>query len=207
MKITNKNISFIYFILSLVPICLYSQSINSINTIDLNVCPFECCRFGKWICKDTINVYEQEGDTSVVQYTLLNNDTIYSYTGNVHIEKFGKVVVTKPVYDFLTNDTLIVTYCCGDEDFYLYKNNIKYCTEIFWPFLLYEEDVHDRYFYDEYLKDLKDPFYSGIMIERPQIVWWVKIMKNGISGWLFLKNKTPFCFDIDENIDGMDGCG
>ena len=46
--------------------------------------------------------------------------------------------------------------------------------------------------------------YKGIMIERPQMVWWVKIVKNGAGGWLRLKNITPYCFDIKEKIDGMD---
>jgi hypothetical protein len=174
------------------------------DKVEVGVCPFEGCKFGEWICKDTVNVYEKEGDFSSVKYRLHKNDTINAITGNIHYEKFGKVVITKPIYKFLPNDTLIALRCCSEINFYLYRNDTLYCTEIFWPILTYEDDLEDEYSKKAYQKELQDTSYSGIMIKRPQMVWWIQIIHNGNEGWIALRNLTPYCCYFKEIFSGMD---
>ena len=58
------SIAFLY------TININSQTKNDIPTIEEDVCPFEGCQFGKWIIKDSIKVYEKEGDTSSVNFIL-----------------------------------------------------------------------------------------------------------------------------------------
>ena len=187
--------------------CINVLCSQSLDKVEYNVCPFECCQFGEWICKDLINVYKKEGDLSSFSYQLLLDDTITAVTGNIHYERIGKVVMTKPIYSFQPYDTLLATRCCGEEGFYLYKDGKEYCTEIFWPFYHYDDDLDEEFYYNRYQKELQDSTYSGIMIERPQIIWWVKIIHNGTDGWICLRNRTPFCFDAKERIWGSDGCG
>ena len=139
-------------------------------------------------------MYQSEGDTASIKFTLSENDTITSLFGNVHYEKFGKVVITQPFGNFEVNDTLTVLRCNEGEFIAHYKGN-KIYIDIFWPIKYYgsdEEEIFDS------------TRHKGKMIVQPQIVWWVKIKKTGIEGWLRLKNLTPYCFRIKEQIDGMD---
>lgn len=176
-------------------VILLAQTNSDLATIEKNVCPFEGCQFGKWIIRDTIEVYEKEGDTTLVKYLLTDNDTITTLYGNIHYEKFGKVLITKTFENFTVNDTLTVLRCTEGEFISYYKGK-KIYTNVFWPVKYYDSDDNaEKYNYEK---------HKGIMIERPQIIWWVKILKNGTEGWVRLKNVTPYCFDIKEKIDGMD---
>ena len=178
---------------------LIAQINNDLPTIEKNVCPFEGCQFGEWIIRDSIEVYEKEGDTTLVKYVLTDNDTITALYGNIHYEKFGKVLITKTFDNFTANDTLTVLRCTEGE-FISYFKGKKIYVNVFWPMKYYDTD-------DEGDRQYENEKYRGIMIERPQIIWWVKIIKNGLEGWIRLKNITPYCFDIKEKIDGMDSLG
>ena len=179
-------------------VILLAQTNSDLATIEKNVCPFEGCQLGEWISRDTIKVYEKEGDTTSVKYLLTDNDTITALYGNIHYEKFGKVLITKTFDNFMVNDTLIVLRCTEGE-FISYHKGKKIYTNVFWPMKYYDTDDNaENYNYEK---------HYGIMIERPQVIWWVKILMTGTEGWLRLKNVTPYCFDIKEKIDGMDSLG
>jgi len=190
-------LSVLYLILGQYLILL-AQTNRDLPTIEKNVCPFEGCQFGEWIIGDTIEVYEKEGDTTLVKYVLTDNDTITALYGNIHYEKFGKVLITKTFENFTVNDTLTVLRCTEGEFISYYKGK-KIYVNVFWPMKYYETDIDAEQYNNEK--------HKGIMIVRPQITWWVKIIKNGLEGWLRLKNITPYCFDIKEKIDGMDSLG
>ena len=81
-----KNLT---LLLILFNIYIYSQNSES-QIIFYNYCPFECCQFGKWIIKETIDVYSSEDDTNNVIFKLNDNDTIYAQTGNLHLYKLEK---------------------------------------------------------------------------------------------------------------------
>jgi hypothetical protein len=179
-------------------VIILAQPNNELTTIEKDVCPFEGCQFGEWISRDKIKVYEKEGDTTSIKYMLTDNDTITALYGNVHYERFGKVLITKSFNNFIANDTITVLRCVEGE-FIAYYNGEKTYIDAFWPVEFYETD--------DYTEEYNSEMHNGIMIERPQIIWWVKIVKNGIEGWLRLKNITLYCFRIKEKIDGMDSLG
>jgi hypothetical protein len=195
----RKNILFLIFLFH---IYSYSQIMPDEQVIFYDYCPFECCQFGEWIIKDNINVYQEEGDTSSIIFRLNINDTIFARTGNLHFVQVGKVVVTKPIYDYEINDTLSA-YNCQEGSFLLEFNGKKNYVDIFWPTFFSDEDDTE----ENYLTRVKKGEYSGRMIQRPETVWWVKIESKNGKGWIRLKNKTPYCFSLDVQIIGMDGCG
>ena len=188
-------------LLILLNIFIYSQDSKN-QIIFYNYCPFECCQFGKWIVKESIDVYSNEDDTSNVIFKLNNDDTIYAQTGNLHFIQIGKVIVTKPIYGFTLGDTIFV-YNCRESEFLVKYNNTEKYVNIFWPVFDNEKEATE----ENYQKEIKRREYSGKMIQRPKTVWWVKIKSKSRQGWIKLENKTPYCFSIEEKILGMDGCG
>lgn len=194
-----KNILLLIFV---VQISTFSQTNSTQPIIFYDSCPFECCQFGEWITKENINVYRNEGDTNSVSFKLDNNDMVNALTGNLHFVKIGKVVVTKPIYDYEINDTLLA-FNCIEGDFLVKHNGEENYVDIFWPMFFSEEDDTE----ENYLEKIKNREYSGKMIQRPKTVWWVKIESKKGKGWIRLENKTPYCFSIDEQILGMDACG
>jgi hypothetical protein len=161
--------------------------------IEKDVCPYEGCKLGQWIIRDSIKVYAKEGDTTSFKYFLKEYDTVTALFGNVHYERFGKVLVSRSFGNFIANDTIIVLRCTEGEFIAYHDSKITY-VDMFWP---YDEE-------DGFNEQYNDSVHFGIMIEKPQMIWWVKILKNNSEGWLSLKNLTPYCFRIKERIDGMD---
>jgi hypothetical protein len=194
-----KNAFLLIFVFQ---ISLYSQINSKQPVIFYDYCPFECCQFGEWIIKGNINVYRNEGDTNSVSFKLNNNDTINALTGNLRFIQIGKVVVTKPIYDFEPDDTLLA-FNCIESEFLVKHNGKESYVDIFWPVFFYEEDDTE----ENYLEEIKKREYSGKMIQRPITVWWVKIESQKGKGWIRLENKTPYCFALEEQILGMDACG
>ena len=191
MKISKTyNISF--FLIMLITTNLTGQNHQLISKVEKDVCPFEGCKYGIWVIKDTINVYAYENDTSIVKFVLHKNDTIKALTGDLYYERFGKIIVTKPIYGFNVNDTLIALRCT-EGIFKVYQNGKQYYVNIFWP-----QENNENIYQNSNLN------YSGKMIVEPKFSWWVQIRKDDQEGWLYLKNQSVYCFQIKERIEGMD---
>jgi len=195
----HKLKSKIIFISFIAAVPLLSQS-NS--EIFYDVCPFECCQFGKWIIEDSISVYLNEGDTDSNIFLLVENDTVIAETGNLHFLQVGKVVVLKQIYSYQPQDTLIAYYCDEEEYLVSHKGKNSY-VQVFWPIFYSEEEETE----ENYLREIEKREYFGKMIQRPKTVWWVWIKSKKGEGWIALENKIPYCFNIKEKIKGMDGCG
>lgn len=198
----NSILKKVIFILIFFPGLILSQSYSDTSVVFYDKCPFECCQFGKWIIKDSINVYQNEGDTSSISFTLAFNDTVLAKTGNLHFLQVGKVVVLEKIYNFQPSDTL-TAFNCTEGEFLVVHNNKEYYVDIFWPMFFYDNEDN----LENYLNEIEKYKYYGRMIQRPQSVWWVKIISAKCEGWIKLENKTPYCFSIDEEIIGMDACG
>jgi hypothetical protein len=180
----------------------FSQETLPLPYVEKSVCPFECCQFGKWIARSAMNAYIQERDTSQISFKIKPNDILTAETGNLYIEKFGKLLITRGVYQFEKGDILLALRCVNEADFLVWKDGTFYEVDIFWN---YTEEVKNL----EISKVLKnsDSRFPGVMLEEPSMTWWVKVRNiNGQTGWLRLKNKTPYCFRLEERIDGMDAC-
>jgi len=155
-----------------------------------------------WIARVSLNAYRSEGDTGKLAFRISPDDTITAETGNTHLERVGRIVVTKRIFDFKPGDTLIATECAGEEDYQIWYKGKVFSIPVFWK-TVYSPEEED---YDaEEQKDTSK--ISGIMFSRPLMIWWVKIKNNhDDTGWLRLVNKTLYCFELEERIDGMDGC-
>ena len=174
---------------------VFAQDSLNIPRIVENECPFEGCQFGQWIIEDSIKVFENEGDTTRIKFSLMPNDTINSITGNVHYVNFGKVLITETFDNFTSNDTLIILRCTEGE-FQAYYKGEFILTDIFWP-MKYFDSENEEEIYDK-------SWHKGILLERPNFDWWVKINFRNEEGWLKLTNLTPYCFRIKERIRQMD---
>ncbi|MCB9247624.1 MAG: hypothetical protein H6613_03365 [Ignavibacteriales bacterium] len=80
----------VIFIIIIFSTFLHSQPDHDASSIIYGSCPFECCQFGQWIIKDSINVYPNEGDTNSISFVLNDDDTVFAETGNLHFYKLGK---------------------------------------------------------------------------------------------------------------------
>jgi hypothetical protein len=170
--------------------------------IERGVCPFECCQFGYWHTKSLLRVYQAEGDTSNLAYTIAVNDSFLAITGNVHMDKLGIVIVTKSVESFKPGDTLYTLSYRGEGFIDVWQDSTIHTIEIFW-------DSRDEA--DVNKVNAKDPRWnesSGVLVSRPSMVWWVEVQnRKGQTGWIRLVNTTIQGFSTDEQIDGDDACG
>jgi|GEM_PF-1299949 len=180
----------------------FSQESLSLPYIEKNACPFECCQFGKWTAQSAMNAFVREDDTSQAAFSIQPGDVLFAETGNLHIEKFGKLLITKPVGQFEKGDILLALHCVHEGNFLLWKGGHFHEVDIFWN---YSEGVEDREV-SEVLKN-PGPRFAGVMLEEPSMTWWVKVRNiHGQSGWLQLINRNPYCFMLEEKIEGMDAC-
>src|ERR1041384_1307686 len=165
-------------------------------------CPFECCRFGTWIAREQWKAYRSEGDTGRLAFRISRDDTIIAETGNTHLERAGRILVTKPIDAFQVGDTLIATECAGEEEYEVWHDGKPFDVPIFWKTRY--QPAEEEY---EAEQPIDSSIVSGVMLSRPFMTWWVKVRnKHGDTGWLRLVNRTLYCFKIDERLDGIDGC-
>src|SRR5258708_5191325 len=75
----------------LIVFCVLTENISVAQPnapyIEKESCPFECCRFGKWIARSTMNCYQLEGDTTKLAFRVSPEDTIIAETGNLHMDR------------------------------------------------------------------------------------------------------------------------
>lgn len=171
---------------------IYAQEEKpNVPYIQSNVCPFECCQYGKWIAKSPLKAYKKEGDSSAIAFTIKPGEQFTAIKGNVHVVKLGVVVITEPFDAFSKDDNIFVLSYKG-EGFYdiWYKGKVLSDIEQFWI--------------DKSSKSSS----KALLKQPPQIVWWVLVKnKDGKQGWLMLQNISNNGFLLNEKIDGMDACG
>ena len=179
-----------------------AQGLPEVPFIEKHAFPFECCQYGKWRAGSPLIAYSTEGDTSSVAFRIAVGDSFFASTGNIHMEKLGVVVVTKPVGAFVPGDTIYTLSYTGEGSIDVWHNGTESNVEIFWDT---EDDVDSA---DVNIHDPGRARYSGVLVQRPLMIWWVQVRNSeGQDGWLRLVNTTVAGFAIDEQIDGMDGCG
>lgn len=175
------------------------QGILPIPYVEKNVCPFECCQFGKWTAKSAINAYVIDNKNSKIAFKVRPNDILQAITGNLYIDDYGQLLITKPIYNFKKKDRVLALHCVDEGAFLLWNKGVFSRVEIFW-----DTNPQVGAFDVEPLQDSK---YFGLMLKEPSMTWWVKVENTrGQSGWLNLRNTTSYCFGFKERIEGMDAC-
>ncbi|HXX64610.1 MAG TPA: hypothetical protein VEO56_12515, partial [Bacteroidota bacterium] len=181
---------------------LKAQAKPSFPVIEKGVCPFECCQFGRWVSPSPLRAFRTEGDTAHLAFTIASGDTFRAVTGNVHIDKPGVVVVTKPILAFAPGDTVYTLGYTGEGSIDVWSRGEIANVEKFW-----EGDGN----FNPAIVDTSSQRwkrYSGVLVVRPIMIWWVQVQRSdGQTGWLRLVNTTSNGFGFDERIYGMDACG
>jgi hypothetical protein len=203
MKIVRQQVILCVFILvAFVGELASAQQAPAVPYIEKGVCPFEGCQYGRWITRSPLKVYPREGDTSQVAFTIAPGDSFFALTGNIHMDRLGVVVVTKPLAQFSPGDTIYTLSYTGESYINIWFRGQQLNIEIFWPT---DDDID---FATINLNDPRWKDFPALMVTRPLMVWWVQIAyRNGQTGWLRLVNNTIAGFHINEEIDGMDALG
>ncbi len=150
--------------------------------IQHNVCPFECCQYGRWTAKSLLSAYQKESDDSEVAFIIKPGEEFTALGGNVHVMKLGEIVLNKSFDEFTREDKVYILSYRG-EGFYdlWYKGKVLNSSEKVWS--------------------------NGVLMELPEFVWWVLIKNEvGKQGWIRLENISRTAFEIECEIDGMDSC-
>ncbi len=134
-------------------------------------------------------------------FTIAVGDSFLAMTGNVHIDRPGAVVVTKPVESFKPGDTLYTLSNRGEGAIDIWRSGTIQNIEIFW-------DCDDAIDFTKV--DPRDPRwdrFSGVLLTKPLMVWWIQVQdRRSRKGWIRLINTIIEGFSTEEQIEGMDGC-
>ena len=171
--------------------------------VERDVCPFECCQFGKWTAGETMAVYATEFDTTQVAFTVGVGDTFVAESGHLIWERFGKLLIREPVRSFEPGDTAIFLSSAGEEGFVIWEGGEFTWVREFWaPIEPGESAVAWE------AKKNQGVRYPAIMIEHPRMAWWVRVRSgSGRTGWVRLENRVTHGFYFEPYVDGTDACG
>ena len=155
--------------------------------IQRDVCPFECCQFGRWTARSPLKAHEKEDDNAAIAFTIKPDEEFIALRGNVHIMKSGVLILEESAGNFSKGDKVYILSYRGEGDYDLwYKGKM----------LAPDSD------------DLSKVLANSKLVNSPEFVWWVMIKnKDGKEGWLRLKNITDMGFQTEEQFDGADACG
>lgn len=159
-----------WIVVSLFPPDITQQLKPEVPYVQKNICPFECCQYGKWTAKCILTAYKYEGDIQKVAYTLKPGEEFMALTGNVHIKELGIAMVTESFDSFKENDVVFVLSYKGQGRYDIWsKGEVKHDIVLFWSD--------------------KNLFPPGpvVMKQPPKMFWWVLIQnRRGEEAWLML---------------------
>ncbi len=184
-----KPYSFVIVLLSgiLLGAAVYAQDTRpNVPYVQRDICPFECCQYGQWTARSPLKVYKQEGDSSVIAFTIKPGEQFTALRGNVHITKLGISIIRKSFDQFIAGDKVYILSYRGEGAYDLwYKGK--------------EIDLD--------LNKLEELWTNSESLQEPKMTWWVLIeTKHGKRGWLKLINISEGGFRTEEQIEGRDSC-
>jgi hypothetical protein len=179
---TAKTFLAVFFLILYCKFASNAADLPKVPFIQHDICPFECCQYGRWIARTELAVYKSENSSELADFTIKPHEEFTAISGDVHIVKFGVVTLEKSFNGFNKGDKVYVLSYRGEGIYDLwYGGKIFESNDLFWT--------------------------NGIMKQAPEIIWWVLVKKkNGMQGWLMLRNISERGFQIEEKIDGMDSC-
>lgn len=149
--------------------------------IDRDVCPWEGCKFGRWIADMPDTAYAVEGEPTQVAFQLAQDESYIAETGNMWIHSPGLVLISKavelesPVDRSATalalspGDTLAVLTRLGEGRYHVWRDNTIYLVQSCWGTKA----------------DLPNSEYCGTLIDNGDSEWWVRVHNNsGMVGWI-----------------------
>jgi hypothetical protein len=151
--------------------------------IDRNACPFECCQFGPWTARSSVDVYdrwERKGRTK--SFGIHQGEKVMALTG-IHVTyKPGHVRVLRAIDDLgLRAGDVVETYMYLGEGAINYWNG-KRMREIEMGQACSKHQERN----------------PTCQVDRGETEWWIKVRtKSGRIGWV----------QGNKGFDGTDACG
>ncbi|MGP0629256.1 hypothetical protein ACTRW9_06100 [Nitrospina sp. 32_T5] len=154
--------------------------------ISKNICPFECCSYGRWRAVEPVDL--KDSPNGKVIGRVEEGERVDAITGEVHATP-GILKVVVPFKQFKRGDTIYILHYVG-EGFFKYWHQGKVGEEEFIFLLNLAED-------DPLCKTPREDCW-GQLQKAEESVWWVQ-MKNagGTVGWT----------DRPELFGDKDSCG
>ncbi|HEY6952399.1 MAG TPA: hypothetical protein VI758_08315 [Bacteroidota bacterium] len=149
-----------------------------------------------------MNVYAEESDSSIIIFTIAPGDSFTALRGNIHMDRPGVVVVTKPVQRFNRGDSIYTLSYQGEGLYDAWYRGEWIGVDMFWS-TDFDPDTEKFVFADPRWEEV-----DGVLVTRALMVWWVQIRhRSGREGWLRLVNTSNAGFSFDEEIHGLDMLG
>lgn len=162
--------------------CAFIQA-QSNEYVDSGACPFECCKYGKWIANETIRILKTPEMPGVQIGELSDGESFSAITGEVHV-KPAMFVFDKPFDKFAAGDTITLLTYFGEGEFKSIESDGTKSIVVL-DFSPYNSPKYGR------ISKL------GRLLNNYRIEWWAKIvLDNGENGWI----------DARQKISGNDGC-
>ena len=157
-----------------------SSSAPPAEWVQKGACPFECCRYGKWIARSTMTLYARQDRKSAVVAVVPSGATLEATTGETHT-KAGMFRFSRAEGSFKPGDELSVYDYVGEGNFRVWAGG-----------RMTEMDLSVG-------PTGRTEGRSGVMERRPQQEWWANVTTSGgYSGWVLVEKPVP---------DGSDACG
>ncbi len=110
-------------ILVFVSVSSYAKNARpKLPLIQHDICPFECCQYGRWTARSPLTAYKREGDDSIMSFTIRIGEEFTAISGNVHIEKLGIIVINKAFGVFHKGGEIYVLSYRGEGEYALWFN-------------------------------------------------------------------------------------
>ena len=183
-----------FFLLCATPWTLQAQALERDAYVQHGVCPFECCRYGPWVSRDTFAVHASPSASAPTIAMLHPGDSVVSETGDVYLAPVGLAVVLRDLqpakdgwrdslFQPAIGDTVMVLSYLGEGSWTVRQHGALHWSYDFWE--------------SNYL----DPDPLGRLIRAPVAHWWVKLRpSDAIVGWVLIPSSSP-------GFDGADACG
>ena len=182
MRLMHLIVAFVFIALCPGNESFAEDKVPKVPVIENNICPFECCQYGKWITRSPIKAYKQEGDDSNISFLIQAGEEFKAIGGNVHIIKLGIITINESFGGFSKGDKVYVLSYRGEGEY-------------------------DLWYKGKQLDSTDDVWKHGTLKQSPEFIWWVSVInKDGKRGWLRFKNIGEGGFQTEEKIDGRDSC-
>jgi hypothetical protein len=176
--------------------------------VDHGACPFECCTYRDWTAEQALQAFDSHGLVPASQhraFRIASGERVTGMTGVVITRKPGLVRVETPleieVYSsrFPKAKPQRLTLASGDRLYLLTNLGEGYMSGWFKGRVLESFDTF-AFGSAEDCPKLKRGC-SGIIEQRPESEWWVKVRNRaGRIGWVLVPKNAP-------GFARMDACG
>lgn len=152
--------------------------------VQRDICPFECCHYGKWTAESTVVVRKEARSESPVLFSIPAGETFEALTGEVTTLKAGKGIVLNGTPQFEPGTFIDLLGILGEAGYAAWYqgelSGVGYVDSV--PSYLWGERGA-----------------IALLKEAPVTEWWVRVRKaNGREGWVL--------YSEDLSIKGLDAC-